>query len=228
MPQDALYCADCGARAVDFTVAQSDFSPSHFNSGVTATSQPHTTVPTEEATPQTTPPPPSAPDERGRSSGRRGFALLVITVLAILLVGVTFETGMLSSGVDTSPLNSPATPLTGEQLYSAYSTNQSQAEATYANRTLYIQDTLDFGVGHDFGTGQFYSSVDRGSVVLIWSDPAQVNQLYAGAVVLAKCSVEGLQASQASGAALYLQGCNVISVQSPTAVSAPGAPVANL
>ena len=121
--------------------------------------------------------------------------------------------------------------MTGQELYSAYATNQSQAMASYTNKTIYIQDSLDFGVIHDFGSDQYYSSVDSGAVVLIWSDPTQVGQLFAGDVVLARCSVEGLQTTQnfGTGIALYLQGCDLVSVQSTTAASsAPSAPVSNL
>ncbi len=228
MPQEALYCPECGERATDFTVAQSDMSPSHFNSGMTATSQPYTTVPTEDSGfPLSSPP----PDSGKRRSGRRGYVLLVIAALAVLLVGVTFETGMLNSGAGTAAVNTPSTPLTGQQLYSAYSANQSLAITSYTNKTLYIQDALDFGVVHDFGSNEYYSDVASGSVVLIWSNPSQVGQLFAGAIVLAKCSVEGLQTSQSAGngIALYLQGCDLISVQNQASLSsAPSAPVANL
>jgi hypothetical protein len=193
---------------------------------MTATSDPYTTIPAEGTG---LPPPP--PGEPKRPSGRRGVVLVVIAALVVLLAGVTFETGMLSSGTGTGALNTPDTPLSGEQLYSAFATNQSQAISSYANKTLYIQDALDFGVGHDIGNDQYYSSVASGSVVLIWGNPSQVGQLYAGAVVLAKCSVEGLQTSQGggSGIALYLQGCDLIGVHARTATStAASAPVANL
>jgi len=216
MPQEALYCAECGARAADFTVAQSDFSPSHLNSGVTSTSQPFATVPLEEAGPALSSP---SPDEAKRKAGRRGVVLVVIVALAVLLVGVTLETVFLGSGAGTPAVNSLSNPMTGRQLYSAYATNQTQAVAAYTNRTLYIQDTLDNGVGHDFDTGQYYSSVDSGTVVLLWSATAPVDQLYAGATVLARCSVEGLQVSNGVGAALYLQGCDLISVQPQTATT---------
>jgi hypothetical protein len=226
MPQGALFCPGCGEKAADFTVAQSDMSPSHFNSGMTATSQPYTTMPTDEPGFPLAPSP--LPDTGKRRSGRRGLVLVVIVALAVLLVGVTFESGTLSSGGVVGPLNTPSTPLTGQQLYSAYTTNQTQAVASYTNKTLYVQDSLDFGVGHDFGNNEYYSSIASGSVVLIWGNPSQVGQLFAGAVVLAKCSVEGLQASQngGSGIALYLQGCDLLSVKSQTAAST--ASVANL
>jgi hypothetical protein len=66
-------------------------------------------------------------------------------------------------------------------------------------------------------------------VVLIWSATVPVDQLYAGALVLARCSVEGLQVSNAAGTALVLQGCDLISVQSQTATtSAQSVSTANL
>jgi hypothetical protein len=194
---------------------------------MTATSQPLMAGPVEDAGPAL----PSSPsrEEGKRSGGGRGFVLVVIVALAVLLVGVTLETVLLGSGTGSTAVNSPSTPLTGKQLYSAYATNQTKAVAAYTNRTLYIKDTLDSGVGHDFGTGRYFSSIDSGTVVLVWSATAQLDQLYAGAVVLAKCSVEGLQVSNGAGTALYLQGCDLISVQSQTATSsAPNAPVANL
>ncbi len=156
MPQEALYCANCGARAADFTVAQSDFSPSHFNSGVTATSQPLTTVPVDEAGPGT--PASPAPDEGKWKGGGRRVVLVVVVALAVLLVGVTLETVFVGSGSGAPAVNSPGNPLTGKQLFSAYATNQTKAVAAYANRTLYIQDTLDDGVAHDLDSGRYYSS----------------------------------------------------------------------
>jgi hypothetical protein len=216
MPQEALYCSDCGARAADFTVAQSDFSPSHFNSGMTATSQPITSVPADEAGPAL--PSPSA-DEGKRKGGRRGVVLVVIVALAVLLVGVTLETVFLGSWAGTSTVNSPSNPMTGRALYSDYATNQTKAVAAYTNRTIYIQDTLDNGVGLYLGTGHHYSTVDSGTVVLVWSDTAPVDHLIAGAVVLARCSVEGLQVSNGGGTVLYLQGCDLISVQAQTATT---------
>jgi hypothetical protein len=119
--------------------------------------------------------------------------------------------------------------LTGKQLYAAYAANQTQAVAAYTNRTLYIQDTLDNGVGRDVDTGQYYSSVDSGAVVLVWSATAQVDQLYAGASVLARCLVQGLQVSNGAGIALYLHGCDLIGVQSQSATtSAQSVSSANL
>lgn len=227
MPQEAVFCPECGAKAGDYTLPQSEMSPSHFNSGMTATSQPYTTNPPDG--PGFPMPPPF--EERNRRSRRRGLALVVIIALAALLVGVTFESGMLTSGSGPQTVNTPTTPLTGQELYSAYAINQSQAMASYTNKTIYIQDSLDNGVIHDFGSDQYYSSVASGAVVLIWSDPTQVGQLFAGDVVLARCSVEGLQTTQnfGTGIALYLQGCDLVSVQSTTAASsAPSAPVSNL
>jgi hypothetical protein len=223
MPQGAPYCSACGARAADFAVAQSGFSPSHFNSGVTVTSQPLTTSPGPAQ------PAPSYPDEGKPRGGRRGVVLVVIAALAVLLVGVTIETVLLGSGAGIPTMNSPSSPYTGRDLYSAYEANQTQAVAAYTNRTLYIQDTLDSGVGQDIGTGKYYSSVNLGTVVLVWSATANVDQLHAGAMVLARCSVQGLEVSNGAGIALYLDGCDLISVQAQSATtSAQSASTANL
>ena len=85
---------------------------------------------------------------------------------------------------------------------------------------MYIQDSLDFGVGQDFSTGQYYSSVDSGSVILFWSGQSQLGQLASGATVLAKCSVDGQQFSPAAGDLLILQDCTLVNVQSQSSTTA--------
>ena len=171
LPEGALFCPDCGASAVGFSVAQPDMSPSHFNSGMTATSPPLTAEPAAP-TAGSGSVPPYAPEEKRQSlfAGRRGLVLAVIAILAVLLVGTTFETGMFGS-VAAPAVNSASTPLTGGELYAAYADNQSQATASYTNKIVYIQDSLDFGVGLDQNTGQYFSSVDSGNVILFWSSP---------------------------------------------------------
>ena len=168
MPEGALFCPGCGASAVAFSVAQTDISPSHFNSGMTATSPPLTAEPAAPPGDSGFVPPSSPLPEEKKSflAGRRGLVLAVIAVLAVLLVGTTFEAGMLGSGAGPA-VNSASTPLTGGQLYAAYAANQSQATASYTNKTVYIQDSLDFGVGLDQNTGQYFSSVDSGNVLVL-------------------------------------------------------------
>jgi zinc-ribbon domain len=214
LPQGALFCPECGARAADYSVPRYDVSPSHFNSGMTATSRPQTTVSADDS--GFAPPPPPPPEENRRSSfaGRRGLALAVIVALAVLLVGVTLEGGVLGSGAGPA-VNSAGTPFTGQELYAAYAANQTRADSSYANKTVYIQDSLDFGVGID-SAGHYFSSINSGSVVLIWSGQAQVGQLAQGDVVLARCSVAGAQPSLRGGYVLYLQDCELIKVQSTT------------
>jgi zinc-ribbon domain len=210
LPQGALFCPDCGARAADNTIPRYDMSPSHFNSGITATSPPQTTATADD--PGFSPP----PEEKRRSSfaGRKGLALVVIAALAVLLIGVTLEGGALGPG-GGHVVNSEGMPFTGQELYAAYAANQTQADASYANRTVYIQDSLDFGVGIN-SAGHYFSSINSGSVVLIWSGQAQVGQLAQGDVVLARCSVAGMQPSLRGGYVLYLQNCDLIKVQSTT------------
>lgn len=206
----------------------SNLSPSHFNSGMTATAQPQAPTAAQEE-PQYVPPW-APPEDRKRSTrARRGLLLAVIAILAVLLVGVTFESGFLGTGGGpTGPaVNSASNPMTGEQLLSAYSGNASQATASYTNKTVYIKDSLDFGVGRDLNTGQYYSTLDSGAVVLEWNSQSQVGQLYPGAVVLAKCSVEGVQSSPLSGSELYLQDCVLISVQSQTGTASATVSVNN-
>jgi hypothetical protein len=186
---------------------------------MTATSQPQTTVASEDAGFGL--PPSPLPEEKKRSilSGKGRLMIAIIAVLVVLLAGATFEAGILGAGAGGGPaINSPSTPLTGQQLYAAYSANQSSAAASYTNKTLYIRDSLDFGVNQDF-TGQYFSAINSGTVILIWNTQAQVGQLSPGSVVLAKCSVEGLQASQGVGYLLYLQGCVLVSVQTQTATT---------
>ncbi len=226
LPEGALFCPGCGASAVDFSVAQSSISPSHFNSGMTATSQPQITEPTASAQEAGFALPPSpSPEEKRRSSfsGRRGLVLAIIAILAVLLVGTTFESGMLGSGAAPA-VNSASNPFTGGQLYAAYAADQ----GSYANKTVYIQDSLDFGVSMDFSTGQFYSSVDSGNVILFWSSQSQLNQLSAGSTVLAKCSVDGEQFSPGAGNLLILQNCALVNAQSQTSTTASvSVPVSN-
>jgi len=145
--------------------------------------------------------------------------LAVIAILAVLLVGTTFEAGMLGSGAGPA-VNSASTPLTGGQLYAAYAANQSQATASYTNKTVYIQDSLDFGVGLDQNTGQYFSSVDSGNVILFWSSQSQLGRLSAGSMVLAKCSVVGEQPSPGAGYVLVLKDCAFFCVQPQAAPSA--------
>jgi hypothetical protein len=206
VPQGALFCPGCGAAAATSSVAQQGMSPSYFNSGVTMT------APQPAAEPAA---PPPYPEEKKQSflSGKRGTMLVLIAVLAALLVLSTFETGMLGSPA-TPAVNSASDPLTGGQLYAAYADNQSRATASYTNKTVYIKDSLDFGVGRDLNTGQYYSSVDSGNVILFWSTPSQLGQLAAGSDVLAKCSVDGVEFSPGVGNVVVLVGCALVSVQS--------------
>lgn len=214
LPEGAVFCPECGVRALDYTTMPTDVSPSHFNTLVTSTAPQEgpPSSPTDEAG---YPAPWSPPAEKKSHQGRRRLALAAIAVLAVLFVGVSLEPGFLGNGpVGTSspPVNSASDPLTGGQLYSAYSANLSQAAASYTNKTVYIQDTLDFGVGQDLNTGQFYSTVDSGAVILLWSSQSQsqLGSLLPGSTVLARCSVQGF----GPGSQVFLRNCDLISVQS--------------
>ncbi len=72
----------------------------------------------------------------------------------------------------------------------------------------------------DYGTGQYYSYVDAGNVVLYWSTQSQLGQLSVGYTVLAKCSVSGERLSPVSGYLLILEDCVLVSAQSQTTSSA--------
>lgn len=198
-------------------MTQADVSPSHFNATMTTTSPPQETQPGPG---WAAPPPPPQEEKKPGLMARRGVVLAVIVVLAILLIGTTFETGLLGPVVGTSAVNSPSSPFTGQQLYSAYLDNQAQATATYTNKTVYIQDTLDFGVSVDLRSGEYYSTVDSGAVILIWNNPSQVTQLSAGNTVLAKCSVAGaVQSFGGRGLYVYLEDCDLIKVQSQSSTA---------
>lgn len=213
LPEGAVFCPDCGARALDYSLAPDSLSPSHFNTGMTATASPS---PADEGMGGPPPMTPPLEDRKKSSSGRTGLLLVAIGVLIVILFGATLQTGIFTSGSGTSSLavNSPSDPFTGQQLYAAYASNQTKADASYTNKTVYIQDSLDFGAVMDLRTGQYYSYVDSGAVLLFWSNQSQVSQLYPGAMVLAECSVGGVQASVASSYVLSLQNCDLISVQS--------------
>jgi zinc-ribbon domain len=213
LAEGALFCPGCGAIASAVSVPQPGATSSHFNSGVTATAQPLTTDP--EADGFAAPPPPR-PEERKRTVTARGFLLVVIAVLVVLLAGATLEAANFGHvGGGPPAINSPSTPFSGGELYSAYAANQTQAAAAYNNKTLYIRDSLDLpGVNQAFD-GQYFSSVDAGTVIMIWNGQTQVAQLSPGSVVLARCSVEGLHGPQGAEE-LYLQGCDLISVQTAT------------
>jgi hypothetical protein len=223
LPEGALFCPSCGASAVAFSAAQTDVSPSHFNSRMTATSPPLVAEPGAPAGESGFLPPWSPLPEERRSffaRRRRGVLLAIIAVLAVLLIGTTLETGaMFGSGAGPA-VNSASDPLTGGQLFAAYAANESQATASYTNKTVYIQDSLDFGVGLDQNTGQLFSTVDSGNVVLYWNSPSQLGQLTAGSMVLARCSVSGEQPTPGSGYLLVLTHCALVSVHSQVATSA--------
>jgi hypothetical protein len=204
---------------VDFSAASTNVSPSHFNSGTTSTAQP---PPPEPSTPGGEPcfaiSPSSTPQDKS-SSARRKVVLAVIAVLIVLLIGTTFESGLLGPvGGGAPAVNSPSSAVSGQQLYAAYAANDASASAAYTNKTVYIHDTLDFGVALDFRTGDWYSSVDSGAVILIWNDPSQLGQLSAGVTILAKCSVAGAAVSPGTQAMfLYLQDCDLLNTQSQSA-----------
>lgn len=220
LPEDAPFCPACGAPAGAFTFAQATVSPSHFNTGVTATAPP--AQPAEPAAPAAYSELPSAfPEERKKPFfARRGVMLAIIGLLAIFLLGTAFETGMLGSpGGPSGPLaNSASDPLTAEQLYNAYASNPTQAGASYTNKTVYIKDVAG-SLERDLGTGQYFSYLDSGEVVLFWGGQAQVGQLYPGATFVAKCSVTGVESSPVAGEQLYLQDCDLVSVQSQSTTS---------
>jgi hypothetical protein len=167
-------------------------------------------------------PPSSYPEQKKRYlTGKKLLALVVIFALIVFLVGASLNNmaGPNQVAGNGTPVNSASTPVNGAELYGAYMANQSKANSAYTNKAIYIQDALDFGVAQDSGSGQYFSSVSSGNVILIWNSQSQTHQLSQGALVLAECLVDGLQRSQGAGYLLYLANCNVVSVQAPTTTS---------
>jgi len=163
---------------------------------------------------------------------RRGVVVGVIVILVVLLIGTTFESGLVNAGSSSTAINSASDPYTGQQIYSAYSANGAQAASQYTNKTVFIRDTLDFGVSIDLRSGEYFSTVNQGTVVLIWNTPSQVQALPAGTTVLAKCSVVGPVNERGVGTIfVYLQNCNLVKVESQsqsTTTYAPGVPASNV
>lgn len=202
LPDGALFCSSCGSKVVGVGPPAEEPGPEPAPDAATTGGFAAPPIPQHEA--------------KRSFTSRRGFVLALIAILVVLLLGTTFETGMIGSYTGAPAMNSPRSPLTGQQLYAAYTSNASQATTSYTNKTVYIQDTLDTGVSIDLRTGAFYSTVDSGSVVLIWNSPySQVERLTGGETVLAKCSVLG-PVTFRGGFALYvyLQNCDLISARS--------------
>ena len=220
LPPASAYCPDCGAKVIDLAVPLTGMTPSNFNTTMTTSVQPQSAPPGADYGREMLP----LPLDEQRDSARRRKRLMLagIAVLAVLLVGATIEAGYFSpasTGVGPA-INSPSSPLTGAQLYSAYASNQTQAAASYTNKTIYVRDSLDFGVSRDF-TGQYFSSINSGTVILFWDSQANVNQLGPGAVILAECSVQGLT-PQGGVLLLYLQDCALVKIQSEGASTTTG------
>jgi hypothetical protein len=216
LPLDALFCPECGT-----SVAQPGAQLQQATAQAPQTPSPE---PTYEV-------PPASPPEKPSFMARRSVVVVVILVLVVLLIGTTFESGLISTGNSSTAINSASKPFTGEQLYSAYSENRAMAASQYTNKTVYIQDTLDFGVSVDLRSGEYFSTVNQGTVVLIWNSPSQVQTLVAGNTVLAKCSVAGAVNSPGVGTIfVYLQDCSLVSVQSPSTstANAAGVPASNV
>lgn len=222
----SAYCPDCGAKAVEVTLPLTGMTPSSFNTTMTTTVQPQSTVPASDDGGMV----PLPLDDRSDPARRKKRLMFAgIAILAVLLIGATIEAGYFSGSASIGPaINSPSSPLTGAQLYSAYAANQTQAAASYTNKTIYVQDSLDFGVSRDY-SGQYFSSINSGTVILFWNSQANVNQLGPGAVVLAECSVQGLT-PQSGVLLLYLQDCALVKVQShgTTTTTGPSTPPTNL
>ena len=157
--------------------------------------------------------PPSTQSNPSRRKAHEKRNLLVASVLIVLLLVIAIASlgnpGNKSSSSATT-INSPAKPVSGEELFNAYALNQTQADATYTQKVVYIQDTIDPGepaVVSDPNAGQYYSTIYLGRIVMYWSDQSQALQITPGQEFLARCTVGGMELSQEGFDLLYLINC---------------------
>jgi len=125
---------------------------------------------------------------------------------------MSFDLFEAKSTSSIATVNSPSNPLSGDQLFSSYISNETVADAAYGQKAVYIQDVIDPGdraVVNDPNTGQYYSTVDFGAVVLYWSHQSQALQLSPGENILAQCTVNGLRVSVSGFYLLYLMNCQL-------------------
>lgn len=138
----------------------------------------------------------------------------MVLVVALILVLAT-SSGYLAKKTTSSvvAVNSPSTPFSGAQLFEAYVSNESQADATYTQKLVYIQDVIDPGQPasvNDPNTGEYFSTVNFGTVVLYWSHQSQALQISPLQKILAECNVEGMRMSLSGIYLLYLTGCQLV------------------
>jgi hypothetical protein len=141
--------------------------------------------------------------------GRNAIVGAVLVLLVLVVVGASVG-NLAGKSSSSSAVNSPSTPLSGEQLFAAFSSNETLADATYATKNVYVQDVIDPGeVGsmNDPNMGQYFSTIDFGTVVLYWSHQSQALQVLPGEKVLAQCNVKGMEMSMSGDYLLYLMNC---------------------
>lgn len=147
--------------------------------------------------------------------GTRTITIAIAIVAVLVLVVVASSSGHLANRTSSSVavVNSPGTPFSGEQLFAAYTSNESLADATYTQKLVYIQDVIDPGQPasvNDPETGEYYSTVNFGTVVLYWSQQSQALQISPLQKILAQCNVEGMKMSVSGFYLLYLTGCQLV------------------
>jgi hypothetical protein len=156
----------------------------------------------------------SRPAMQGPSPKRhtRWYVAIAAVLVATLLVvaAMSFDLFEDKSTSTIATINSPSTPVTGDQLFSAYIANKTLADAAYTQKDVYIQDVIDpgdEGVVNDPNIGQYYSTVDFGAVVMYWSHQSQALQISPLEKILAQCRVNGMGISVSGDYLLYLMDC---------------------
>ncbi len=146
-----------------------------------------------------------------RPHARRNAAIGTALIIVVLVVAFLSYGGLASKTSSSSiTVNSPGNPVSGAQLFEAYTSNLAVANATYTQKVVYIQDVIDPGdVGAviDANLNRYFSTVDFGTVVLYWSHDSQALALTPGQKFLAQCEVSGMGTSVSGDYLLYLMDC---------------------
>jgi hypothetical protein len=150
---------------------------------------------------------------RRRHARRNAVIGAALIVVVILVASLSFGSFANKTSASSVTVNSPSNPVSGAQLFAAYTSNLSVANATYTQKMVYIQDVIDPGdVGAviDANMGRYFSTVDFGTVVLYWSHDSQALALTPGQKFLAQCDVNGMGTSVSGDYLLYLMDCQLV------------------
>lgn len=158
------------------------------------------------------PTPQGFPHPRKRHAKRNAAIVAAVVVIVLAVASLTLGYFASTTSSSATTVNSPGVPLSGAQLFAAYTSNQTLADATYTQKVVYIQDVIDPGdVGAviDTNLGHYFSTVDFGTVVLYWSHDSQALTLAPGQKILAQCEVNGMAISMSGIYLLYLMDCQL-------------------